>query len=101
MSCLTVDGRWKMLEYSYIDGNHSPTTVEHFRGICEGLKEIHSLGYVHGDIRLANMIFFENGGSQLIDFDLARIEHKRYCYGYKGPVDHDERHTDAVELHIR
>ncbi len=57
---LTCDGEWSVLVYPYFNGDHSPTSLSHFRGICEGLKKIYDLGYVHGDIRLSNMIFSEN-----------------------------------------
>ena len=50
-------------------------------------------GYVHGDIRLINIVFNE-GRSYLIDFDLARAEGDSYPSGYQPfPV----RHPEAVE----
>ena len=91
---LTCDGHWKILEYTFIEGGHSPNKISQFRGICKGLKIIHDLGYVHGDIRLSNMIFGENK-SQLIDFDMSRRELNIYPFGYRMHDTFQERHAGA------
>ena len=69
--------RFFMLSREYIHGTHEPDHLAYFRGILRMLAKVHRAGYVHGDVRLANMIFAQ-GGSYLIDFDLARKENQKY-----------------------
>ena len=64
----------QLLKSKYIHGDHNPQSLSQFYGIFEMLHNIHQLGYVHGDIRLENMIFFGDT-SFLIDFDLSKREH--------------------------
>lgn len=57
------------------------------------LHQVHEAGYVHGDIRDANMVF-RGDTSFLIDFDLAREEGQKYPFEYR----YDSflmRHRDA------
>lgn len=68
---LSTDGKIFMVIYKFIDGNHIPLSVQHFRGIIEAVNKIHVLGLVHGDIRKVNMIFCADETSKLIDFDLV------------------------------
>lgn len=39
--------------------------------LCETLKQIHSLGIIHGDIKPSNVIVLRNWKTKLIDFGLA------------------------------
>lgn len=57
------------------------------------LAKLHDQGYVHGDVRLQNIVFTEND-SVLIDFDLAKKVGKAYPTGYNE--SYEERHTDAI-----
>ena len=43
---LSKDSRLKMLQYSYIPGNHSPKRVEDFKGAVIALNKVHSFGYI-------------------------------------------------------
>ena len=90
---LSVDGRFTMLKRSYIPGSHNPREVTDFKGVLECLKRVHDYGYVHGDVRIYNIIFKRDGTSHLIDFDLARKEGETYHYLYNG--DCKDRHPDA------
>ena len=91
---LSIDGRLKMLRYRLIPGNHKPTSVGNFRGALEGLQRIYSLGYVHGDVRIENIVFGHDGTSYLIDFDLARKQEDNPCYPL-GYHHYDIRHRSA------
>ncbi|KAL5181511.1 Mitogen-activated protein kinase kinase kinase 17 [Glycine soja] len=42
------------------------------RSIVEGLKHIHDNGYVHCDVKLQNILVFENGDVKIADFGLAK-----------------------------
>ncbi|RAL00173.1 kinase-like protein [Aspergillus ibericus CBS 121593] len=41
-------------------------------GILDGIRHLHSLGFVHNDINPANIMFDEDGGPVIIDFDSCR-----------------------------
>ncbi|CAI0430238.1 unnamed protein product [Linum tenue] len=42
------------------------------RSILKGLNQIHGKGFVHCDIKLQNLLVFENGGVKIADFGLAK-----------------------------
>ena len=42
--------------------------MKQFLGVVETLSDMHQNGFIHGDIRLANIVFSEDGTSSLIDF---------------------------------
>ena len=93
---LSNDERLSMLRYPYIpNGNcHEPRNLKHFTGVLRCLKELHRMGYVHGDVRNENIVFTKDD-SFLIDFDLARKENlqSRYPVGYTTTFE--ERHPSA------
>ena len=66
-----------------IKGDSNPKTWKDFKGVCEMLKEMHELGYCHGDVRNNNIVF--NGiSTHLIDFDLSGKVGQKYPAGYRG-----------------
>jgi hypothetical protein len=80
-------GRLLIIATPYRPGGHVANSPKAFVPIIEALKELHELGYVHGDIRAFNTVFgnheHENSGC-LIDFDLGgRIEKVVYPDGYR------------------
>lgn len=79
---LTNHGRFSSLSRKYIDAGHQPQSAGAFKGIITILNKIHDKGFVHGDIRIANMLFGEEE-STLIDFDLARPEGKTYSQYFR------------------
>ena len=96
MTNLTTDGRFVILAYDYIEGDHSPKCLKGFAGVVCALHIIHEHGYVHGDVRACNIIFSKDS-SFLIDYDLAMQEGERYPVGF---VHHNhEKHTDARAGH--
>ena len=59
------------------------------------LHKLHDSGIVHGDIRLANLVFdHDNSAGYLIDYDLARKAGDRYPNGYSD--EFEERHKNAT-----
>jgi hypothetical protein len=65
----------QLLYYAYIDGTHVPPSYRHLVAACEALQVLHDAGIVHGDIRIANILYYDdkNGAAAaaLIDFDFA------------------------------
>ena len=90
---LSIDGRLQMLKYKFIHGNHEPIRIGDFRGALASLQKVHSSGYIHGDIRIENIVF-GHGTSYLIDFDLARKQEDSPCYP-KGYNFYSIRHISA------
>lgn len=45
---------------------------DYTRSILKGLRHIHSKGFVHCDMKLDNMLLFENGEVKIADFGLAK-----------------------------
>lgn len=87
----------------YSKGNHSPTNLCQFRGIIAMLNNLHSKGYVHGDIRLSNLVFDNTGNSgYLIDYDLSREMSPNSVYppGYlEDKIRHDHAKTGNLMCH--
>lgn len=79
---LTEDGEHFCLRYPFYRGNHQSKNLRQFHGIVNMLDKVHRAGYIHGDIRITNLIFSEDGtNSYLIDYDLARRD-KVGCYPF-------------------
>ncbi|KAF4380817.1 mitogen-activated protein kinase kinase kinase 20-like [Cannabis sativa] len=49
-----------------------PEIRRHARSILKGLSFIHSKGFVHCDIKLQNILMFDNGNVKIADFGLAK-----------------------------
>ncbi len=84
----------QVLRYRFIEGNHKATSLQQLLCVALQLERLHSQGYVHGDVRVTNMVFNDDAGS-LIDFDFCRVvsDSTRYCSGYSHHLE--ERHVDA------
>ena len=82
-----------MLKYSYIEGGHEPNRLRQFSGVVRDLSKLHAAGFVHGDVRLMNIVFQKNT-SYLIDYDLASKEGSSYPCGYNHHFK--ERHLQAL-----
>lgn len=93
---LSTDKRFYTLNYPYYEGNHSPTDLGQFKAIISMLNKIHSGGYVHGDVRLPNLVFGNTGtDGYLIDFDLSRHVSSNSVYPLGYLSDEKIRHNDA------
>ena len=71
----------QIIALPYKNGKHYATNPTDFIRIIDQLEKLHSLGYVHGDIRAFNVLFGDEGS--LIDFDFGGIPGKAYPQGYK------------------
>ena len=90
------DVRVYTLAYTYVEGKASRSyDLKAFVGVVEMLSKMHRYGFVHGDIRLNNMVFPEDGKSYLIDFDFVG---KNDSTSYAASFNHGlcERHKEAV-----
>ena len=47
--------------------------------VYEALKQLHSFGYVHGDVRLPNVCFNENFDAVLIDLERCTYAYDCVC----------------------
>ncbi|XP_015955458.1 mitogen-activated protein kinase kinase kinase 20 [Arachis duranensis] len=63
----------------------------HVKSIVEGLIHIHNTGFAHCDIKLQNILMFENGQVKIADFGLAKEtgekqgnEKKNKCFECRG-----------------
>jgi serine/threonine protein kinase len=91
-------GRILILEIPFYEGRHFAKTASELLSVVDRLIELHSEGYVHGDIRPFNIVF--NGmESRLIDLDLGGKLSERPIYpvGYVRTVDGVQRLGRAGE----
>ena len=87
-------GRYQILEYPYISGEHTlQTTIQAGMAVSK-LQEFHDKNLVHGDIRSVNMIVSESTVT-FIDVDLTAKEGEKYPSTYNH-ANIPERHRDAV-----
>ena len=63
------------------------------------LAKVHEAGYVHGDVRIPNLIFGPDGSSWLIDYDLARLNNQG-SYPARYYFNESIRHPEAREGNI-
>ncbi|KAF5736155.1 mitogen-activated protein kinase kinase kinase YODA-like [Tripterygium wilfordii] len=56
--------------------------VRHYtRSILQGLQHIHSSGFAHCDIKLQNLLLFDNGAVKIADFGLAKKSGEKQSRG--------------------
>ena len=79
-------GKVAILAIPFMPGSHLPGTIAQVVAVVEHLKRMHHLDFVHGDIRLLNMVF-SNEKSELIDFDFSgKTGSTLYPLGYRGDL---------------
>lgn len=93
LDLVKIGNECHMLKYGYIDGDHEVKTLRQFSGAVRDLSKLHKAGFVHGDVRLRNIVF-QKDTSQLIDYDLASEEFSKYPFSYV--YEFPERHNDAL-----
>ena len=85
----------------YLEGKieeiHLPRTKQQFMMVGEALKKLHEEdNFIHGDVRLANMLFpRDEAKAYIIDFDFARPEASRSKYVEGYLFINLPRHEDA------
>ena len=96
LRALTEDERVLCLQYDYVEGEHTTTKMRHFIVLLRALHRLHQSGYVHGDIRKANLVFDPKNDDRawMIDFDLAGVDSTNYPPTYNS-MHIMERHKDA------
>ena len=97
-----------ILRYDYIEGNHQPPNLRAIVDVIKNLNRIHTKGFVHGDIRVTNIVYGYNSGT-IIDCDFAAPEGSKYPDYYsadvperaKGATRHAvmRKHHDRVSLY--
>lgn len=92
---LTSDHRYWLLTYQYIPATTRKVhTLDNFRQVAAALQKLHNAGYVHADVRKANIVCTDDG-AKLIDFDLTDKIGTHYPSGYN--TDFEERHPQATD----
>ena len=82
----------KTLYYEYIPGitateiDTNSFAKEH---LVEHLKDLHSMGFVHGDIKRDNIVCGSDGRWYLIDYE--------HCYSPNGPFPHTRYNTSFTD----
>jgi len=94
----TSEFHFFLLTYKFISAiSKTVYTLGDFVPVAEALQKLHSESFVHSDVRMANIVFTENGG-KLIDFDLTDKVGECYPIGYNN---FPERHSEAKEAKSR
>lgn len=92
---LSVDKRFQLLEYWYIEGTHRPGSIRQVARSIAILGKLHEQNYVHSDIRTENLLFMrDNKTAFIIDFDHVDEVAKEYPQTYNH-YEIQERHTQA------
>lgn len=85
------------LKYKYIHGSHKPRNLASILDVIRSLKKIHETGYVHGDIRVSNIVYGSHTDSgTIIDCDFASTEGAEYPQCFSSDVA--ERAAGAKKL---
>ncbi len=97
LTCLSSDGSIRCLKYKFRMGDHEPKNPKQLICAFKQLKMIHDRQYVHGDVRVVNVIFSGCGKEAwLIDFDFAGKVDMPYPVEYG--TEFMERHCDAKPM---
>lgn len=93
---ISIDEHYYAITYPYYNGDHKPTNIRQCYRIIQMLDKLHSNGYVHGDVRLSNLVFDDEGQEgYLIDYDFCGKDGQaRYPINYYFS---DIRHREATE----
>jgi serine/threonine protein kinase len=88
-------GGLKVIAVPFIEGSHQPQNKAQLLGVAKFLKKMHDQGFVHGDVRLLNIVFTDEASDcQLIDFDFGgRSDDPLLVYppGYKEMLGDGKR----------
>lgn len=84
---------------------HTPASVSGpvlLTQICEGLHQLHHAGWVHGDLKPANVLLMKDGSVRLADFNLAAEMEGTHAYApaFATP-DHTAPELLWSEIHER
>ena len=91
---LDPNGRFYQLNYNYLEPTNRRANIHDFVPLLMMLSKLHEKGLVHSDVRLANIVFTEDG-AHLIDFDMVDVEGKQYPQDYNGSIG--QRHPEATK----
>ena len=92
----------QLLSYKFLKGTTVPVTKRHIDEAKKVIEHVHSLGYVHADVRIGNIVFSplsQSSTAYLIDFDFAAKVGGFYHELYNESLS--ERHPDAKRGHMK
>jgi len=102
-----------LISYDYVKGDHTPSKVHQLLSVLLTVLNMHDAGYVHGDIRMYNVVFPEasdklkldasysvtQASAVLIDYDLAdKVDgtaSSTYPARFNCEIHDGGRHPDA------
>jgi len=99
-----------VLRYPFIKGNAFKPTIGGWLQILGQIQRMHRIGFVHGDLFPQNVVFDDQDGGYVIDFDLSRKEgqqyvshllhsqFRRFCHPNAFPGRQMEKHHDVHAL---
>ncbi len=91
-----VSDNLSFVQYPSIDGTHRPSVVGHFISGLQLLMKMKASNHVHGDLRLANIIFKSDQSTGFIDWDLGGVCGTRlYLPNFNPDIEDGRRHSDA------
>jgi serine/threonine protein kinase len=85
-----------IIRYPFIAGNHLPASCKQVIGVLRHLMQIHNDGNIHMDMRASNLVFSENDGGSVIDFDFCSpVNDAIYPSNYCIDIGDGSRHKDV------
>lgn len=84
-----------VLSYTYSVSTNA-VNAKHFAALIRKIKSMHAKNLVHGDIRSSNVVFTDNTGCIILDFDFCQpIDSAYYPQGFVSDVPDVTRHENA------
>ena len=80
-----------------LDDDDDVSQISHLSGALTALQKVHDVGYVHGAVSFANIIY-DRENTHLIDYELARSISASPRYPRTHSTEFPERHTAAQPL---
>lgn len=92
---ITIQEHRLLLEYKRMEGKHGFSDTKQIRCLVSHLIEIHDKGFVHGDIRLSNIVC-SGDVAYFIDFDYSGKENEHtYPQNWNIFISDGQRHKDV------
>lgn len=96
---LSYRGDVTTLSYPYKSGSHRPRSFVQVKKLLEQIQALHKLGYVHGDIRIENLLYSYDGEeAYILDFDFANPQDTQYPVQFNHDIEERNVRARAGQL---